>query len=354
MRNRIFGSMRLWGVLLLLALAALACNLGVSAPPTPTPYPTWTPFVFPTLPTIQPSLTPFPTIQPVPTQQCFPRTDWPIYYAQRGDTLSNIAARTGATTAQLVSANCLANPNLIEVGQAIRVPRQPVPPTPTRSPTPFGGQPIVQGVTVQPAIQQGNQYIVNIGPVNVFAIGVLNAVRVEFYATLIGTGGGTPQLIGSDVFGADGWSTVWNITSGNMSAQVFAVAYSSANISVQSPAILVVSGSSQPPTIQSLRIEPAFPVSDRPNTLGLKPGPVSLSAIGVSSAVRVVFLFMPDMPNATAIQLGEDANMGDGASYIWNVTGPIQGIVSGLVWAVAYNATGQTAQTASIPIAFIQ
>ncbi|OQY29584.1 MAG: hypothetical protein B6243_11135 [Anaerolineaceae bacterium 4572_5.2] len=41
---------------------------------------------------------------------------------QSGDTLASIARRFGATTNALMSANNLANPNLIYVGQRLNVP----------------------------------------------------------------------------------------------------------------------------------------------------------------------------------------------------------------------------------------
>jgi LysM repeat protein len=46
-----------------------------------------------------------------------------IYVVQRGDTLSAIAARYGATVQQLVQMNGLTNPNLIYVGQRLAVPQ---------------------------------------------------------------------------------------------------------------------------------------------------------------------------------------------------------------------------------------
>ncbi len=55
--------------------------------------------------------------------QCQPRTDWGTYVVVRGDTLSRIARRFGATVASLTSGNCLANANRIYVGQRLRVPR---------------------------------------------------------------------------------------------------------------------------------------------------------------------------------------------------------------------------------------
>lgn len=66
---------------------------------------------------------------------CAPRADWQIYFVQRGDTLSSIARRVGSSTAELAQANCLNNVNIIEVGQQLRVPRQPVVPTPPPSPS---------------------------------------------------------------------------------------------------------------------------------------------------------------------------------------------------------------------------
>ena len=56
---------------------------------------------------------------------CEPRTDWPIYVVQRGDTLFSIAQQTGSTVGELVLANCISNPNRIVVGQELRVPRLP-------------------------------------------------------------------------------------------------------------------------------------------------------------------------------------------------------------------------------------
>jgi hypothetical protein len=68
---------------------------------------------------------------------CAVRTDWPIYVVQRGDILNAIAQRVGSSAAELARANCLNNPNLIEVGQPLRVPRLPaVPATATPRPSP--------------------------------------------------------------------------------------------------------------------------------------------------------------------------------------------------------------------------
>lgn len=59
---------------------------------------------------------------------CVIRTDWPEYTVQPGDTLTRIADITESTIPALVTGNCLDNPNRLNRGQVIRVPR--LPPTP--------------------------------------------------------------------------------------------------------------------------------------------------------------------------------------------------------------------------------
>ena len=65
-----------------------------------------------------------------------PRTDWPIYTIEAGDTLYSIALRTESTVDTIQAANCLANPNVIAVGQELRVPKVPPPPTPASAEAP--------------------------------------------------------------------------------------------------------------------------------------------------------------------------------------------------------------------------
>lgn len=88
---------------------------------------------------------PIPTLVPLPTRasqsatsppSCTPRTDWPEYTVQSGDTLYSIALRSDSTVDTLQAANCLADPNAIFEGQSLRVPQQPAPQsaTPTAAP----------------------------------------------------------------------------------------------------------------------------------------------------------------------------------------------------------------------------
>ena len=60
---------------------------------------------------------------------CTPRTDWPVYIVQPGDTLYGIAVKVGSTTAELTAANCLPNPNVLFVGSPLYVPRLPSTPS---------------------------------------------------------------------------------------------------------------------------------------------------------------------------------------------------------------------------------
>ena len=55
------------------------------------------------------------------------------YVVQRGDTLGAIAARYGTTVNELASLNCLMNPNLIYVGQVLKVPGGPSPAPPVEN-----------------------------------------------------------------------------------------------------------------------------------------------------------------------------------------------------------------------------
>ena len=57
-----------------------------------------------------------------------PPDGWFRYTVQRGDTLSEIAARTGSTVSELQRVNCIRNARHIRVGQSLFVPHEPEPP----------------------------------------------------------------------------------------------------------------------------------------------------------------------------------------------------------------------------------
>jgi LysM repeat protein len=78
-----------------------------------------------------------PTPTAVPTLTgCTPPAGWVSYTVSVGDTLAGIAMRAGASIDELVTANCLVNRNVINIGQRLLVPRPIAPPS-----APAAGQP---------------------------------------------------------------------------------------------------------------------------------------------------------------------------------------------------------------------
>jgi len=194
---------------LALALAALACTLSTTEPPTATPplpvfgaTRTITPIFVIQTPTPTPTgiALPNPTQAPPTVVNCFPQTAWPVYTVVPGDTLSRIAERSGATTAQLATANCLSNPGLIYVGQRLYVPV--LPPVATAAPTANPQLPIFsQALTVEPYwLASGGQATTYSDTVRVQAGEVANAASVTFYVN--NASGGATVTIGTD---ADPW-----------------------------------------------------------------------------------------------------------------------------------------------------
>jgi len=133
-------------LLLGLAVTVTACvpfvgNGSEAETPTPEVIPT---IIRPTQETsVTPATSPVPTLVPLPTRaqqaatappSCTPRTDWPEYTVQAGDTLYSIALRSDSTQATLQAANCLSDPNKIFEGQSLRVPKQPEPREPAATP----------------------------------------------------------------------------------------------------------------------------------------------------------------------------------------------------------------------------
>lgn len=145
-----------WVMLLLLGLAATltACVPFVGDGPDEEAS---TPEVIPTVirPTQETSkapvaASPIPTLVPLPTRapqaasappSCTPRTDWPIYTVQAGDTLYSIASRSESKADVLQAANCLSDPNKIFEGQQLRVPKQSDPKSSTPTAAPAATQP---------------------------------------------------------------------------------------------------------------------------------------------------------------------------------------------------------------------
>ncbi len=57
---------------------------------------------------------------------CPPPPNWFVYVTEAGDTLRDLADRTGSSVGELALANCLQNPRAIAAGLVIYLPRQPI------------------------------------------------------------------------------------------------------------------------------------------------------------------------------------------------------------------------------------
>lgn len=203
-------------LLILMLLASAGCNLSVNVVDNPPPAPTSTqPNAVVERPTNRPAtMTPLPTvpttIPPTSAPTCTPRTDWPLYKVVTGDTLGRIAVRAGSSTAELIQANCLANANLISVGQSLRVPRQPTPPTsipPTLTPTlavqnmgTISVSPTVTGDAGNFELNSGTNITIK------WESGPADMIRTDFFKKGYD---GSMTLIGSDGNSSDGISTTW-------------------------------------------------------------------------------------------------------------------------------------------------
>jgi len=104
-----------YGLAYLVASLANVTPPTVTLPPaTPTPTP-FSPEPSTAAPSASPSTPAAGTPTPIPSQT--------IHVVQRGEYLSQIAARYGVTTEAIVEANDIENPNLIEPGQQLIIPR---------------------------------------------------------------------------------------------------------------------------------------------------------------------------------------------------------------------------------------
>lgn len=171
---------------------------------------------------------------------CAPRYDWSLYYVRYGDTLGRIAAWYGTSVATLAYANCIADPNRIYVGQALRVPyySQPHPypypnphphpnpypypypyptytPVPPPPPTPI--PPVIIGTALwisSYAAVNNNVYTLNPGELITISWNSAfpTATRQVAFEIIAPTGGAT--VMGIDTNLGDGASILWNAVPG--------------------------------------------------------------------------------------------------------------------------------------------
>ncbi len=319
-------------LLIVILLTSAGCNLSSDIIDNPTPSPTQ-PSPIVEHPTNQPpTATPLPptptTIKPTNVPVCTPRADWPIYIVATGDTLGRIAVRTGTSAAALTQANCLTNANLISVGQALRVPRQPTPPTavpPSVIPTAVTQQ--LGSISVTPYITaDAGNFAINGGTTVTISWsgGPADVVRTDFFQR---TFNGTITLISSDTNASDGLSTTW-LAPVNFQGTLTASATRSDGSTITpifTPTVYVNDPSSANNAIALstyLRFESQTYFVQANIAVGL------LWLAAPISAARVDFTFSPADRTAQPYLLGSDTNMADGATANMTLAPGDLGIVS--------------------------
>ncbi|WP_238625528.1 LysM peptidoglycan-binding domain-containing protein [Aggregatilinea lenta] len=349
---------RLLIVLLALLTATLACSLssGDEANPTPTRIPivltptgavTMTPTFVILTPTPLPTGAALPYTTSIPATQinCTPQTGWAVYTVAAGDTLGVIAAVTGSTVAQLASANCLTNTELIYVGQQLRVPQAP--PVATAIPTSNPQLPIYStALTVDPHWTDLNGRAITYSEaVRVNAGEVLNAATVAFYVNdpsggpAIGIGSDTDPYDGAFVdydFPAAGAYTFQAVAAnevGTLSSTTFTVTYDPAY---------------QPPGGQRnlLTITPIISTAGGWYTLQ---GGATVTVTwpdGPVGALKVDFTFSPTSGSSAATVIGTDSAPADGSTITWAVPSATAGYLQAR--ASMPDGSVQTSEIASV------
>ena len=325
--------MRLWRIIVLLAVLASACTLS-NVRPTPahtatdiaqdtTVTPTRTPTATPTL-TRTP--TPTSTRQPAVTlpPNCLVRTDWPVYTVRAGDTLASIARDASSTVNELATGNCLNNPNLITPGQQLRVPRLPAPPPPPEQ--------HLGSVSVNPFLQaEGGAFTVRANtPITLrWPEARRDASRVEFYAALINNSA-SMTLIGTDTYPLDGASVNTSFPE-NYQRSLRAVAYlpgGSRQLTATNPLLFSIAPDPPPP----IRIEGDIIISPVLRNDGdirvVETGrTVILTWQGAPTNEGTQFEFTLDQGGVVGPRsIGIDNNGGDGVSVPWTVPGGLRDV----------------------------
>lgn len=341
-------------VILALLLAGLACNLDPTPSHTPTSAPT--PSEGPVtvdLPTpLPPSFSvtaPFAPTQtlssgqvPPTTINCNPRRDWPIYFVQSGDTISDLAVRTFTTVDELVAANCLLDAALIYEGQMLFLPFIPptLTPIPTHTPTPTSDPalPVFSGETKIDNFwpDAEGRPVTYHNPVQVDAGGVQRAQWVNFFVQLPS---GQVQYVGQDSLFSDGIMVSYRFP--GPGTYIFQTVAENAGRRVEGPVFAV-------------RYDPNFtPPEGRYNALIVTPslgqlnGWYTLPADTILAilwpgapidALRVDFVLVPISADSTPRHLGTDPVPLDGANITWTASSG----TAGYVQAFAYMADQST------------
>lgn len=314
---------------------------------------------------IQPTSTPRPTSTPINTTSggtngnttgstsggttaCVIRTDWQIYTVVSGDTLSSIARRANSTVNQLASANCISDPSRISVGQSLRVPAQPIPPTQAPSQNQQVGR-------IYTNIQLPVNGSVNVLPAN-------QTVRLEWLeASFVGLSSvefvyvprGTTQIIsiGVDNYLADGAVLNWYVPT-NIDGRIVARSQINTGGIRYSFDFLAVSQTADTPlSIGFVTISPANTSNGVDYTFS-EGATIRLlwTQLPVANVTRVEFyMAIASAARPAPTLVGTDTNMSDGVSASVTLTARSGGVVT----AIAYKTNGTTVTTAQSVTVFV-
>ena len=279
-------------------------------PPTNTPQPTAAQNPQPTA----------RTVSNVPTSQpCTPRTDWPQYTVQSGDTTSSIAQRVNSTVATIAAANCLSDPALIRVGQALRMPSLPP------------STPVTAGfISVNPFhIKQNDTHIlkVNRSVIVTWANVPSNVARVEFYITHNFT---DYQRLSEDPNARDGASFVLVVPVG-LNGYIVA---SGNNASGQEVAVspgLPVRADTLDGIVGDIFVSPVLSTTNdgyvvqEGQTVQLSWGRAQGQGPQDYDVIQAIFSFHPASNAGELVSIGVDTNPADGFTVNWTVPANMEG-----------------------------
>lgn len=336
-----------WGVVVVLMLGAGAmtgCSLTftmdddsitVSQPTTVIERPgivTATPIIAPT--NLPPTAT---RVQPTAVPNCTVRTDWPAYTVVAGDTLGMVARRTGSTSTALVQANCLADANLIAVGQQLRVPSLPLPPTALPPLT----LPIRQGsISVSPFLMaDAGNFVLQGGSVVTFRWeglpldGIVTRVDWEMVSAS-GNGGRIP--LGADEIPGDGFAVTWLVPI-RFEGTIEALGrWSNGQTFLPEFAPLLYANDPADPDSHTLFITPTLNFDGTTYTVPSRQPLTITWPTAPLNAAYIVFTWSPGDRVNPPVTISTDRNLTDGTAATWQVEPGSVGIVS----AEAFNADG--------------
>lgn len=297
--------------------------------PTPTVAPTEIANV--TQPTLIPTSTPIPTNKPASCTVT--RTDLPIYTVVAGDTLTNIASRTGSRVADLVQINCLSDASQITIGQQLRVLNSPIQDGNADESQMFGTLVISPYLSTETNGKvhyhvQGNT-VINLKWENMPSnqnISHVELIYVDDHYTV------AHVSVGIDTNIADGVSINWAIPT-DVQGILYAIGRipGQHHLSVQSQEIAITSTSTSPQAMGALSIDPnqqAGTPEDWNDYIIASNTAVTITWSGIDpddygKVGTIEFTYIPDYGDIQV--LGHDTDKSDGISLTWTTPETVLG-----------------------------